>query len=65
MSDDSEVFVYVHYSSDEFLHVCCKSFRSDHSRRRYFALIDSFMENEGMECTKCSRICWDEAPAML
>ena len=68
ISDDAQLLVYVRYLGENTLEeefLFCKALETTTRGEDMFALVDSFMNKEGLEWRNCSSICSDGAPAML
>ena len=68
VSDDAQLLVYVRYLGENTLEeefLFCRALETTTRGEDIFALVDSFMKEEGLEWNNCSSICTDGAPAML
>ena len=68
VSDDAQLLVYVRYLGENTLEeefLFCRALETITRGEDIFALVDSFMKEEGLEWNNCSSICTDGAPAML
>ena len=68
VSDDVQLLVYVRYLGENTLEeefLFCRALETTTRGEDIFALVDSFMKEEGLEWNNWSRICTDGAPAML